>query len=149
MSDDIVGVLTQRIEERFTMSVDDMRRAVTAAPGVLPDVEDVVRWHGYLVDDQKALETGEDALLDVLARVSGELDESAMALAHQVNALVARRDGRAMVLSSLLDPDVPGRRGPAVWRGATVKTRPITAFQEGPLATPSRPAAAASGVIRR
>lgn len=55
-SADVVGVLTERIEARFDMGMDQLKAAVAAAPTANPDATDVVKWHGLLVEAQSVLE---------------------------------------------------------------------------------------------
>ncbi|AJC55040.1 hypothetical protein [Streptomyces sp. 769] len=127
--DDVMGVVTQQIEDRFQMPLSDLRRAVAAAPRANDDATAVVKWYGLLTEAQEALEKAEDALVAVLGSVPGELDDPAMALAHQVNAAVAVRDGRAMVVRHYLDPHSIGRRGPGAWRGTEAAPRRGPALQ--------------------
>ncbi|MFE9407399.1 hypothetical protein ACFYN0_01140 [Streptomyces sp. NPDC006704] len=122
-AEDVMGVITQQIEARFHMPVDDLRRAVTAAPQANTEATSVVHWYGLLTEAQGALNTAEDALVTALGTVPGELDDPAMELAHQVNAAVGVRDGRAMVVKYLLDPNAPGKRGPGAWRGSPAVSR--------------------------
>ncbi|WP_367437989.1 hypothetical protein [Streptomyces celluloflavus] len=136
-----MGVITEQIERRFHMSLPELRRAVAAAPQAHPEATDVVHWHGLLTKAQEALETAEDALVAVLGAEPGELDDPAMNLARQVNAAVSVRDGRAMVVRFLLDPDAPGKRGPGAWRGAVQAAGRGPALPTSP---PVRPAPAAS-----
>ncbi|KPC62717.1 hypothetical protein ADL29_17975 [Streptomyces chattanoogensis] len=124
-----MGVITQQIEDRFQMPLADLRRAVAAAPRANDDATAVVKWYGLLTEAQEALEKAEDALVVVLDSTPAELDDPAMALAHQVNAAVAVRDGRAMVVRHYLDPHSVGRRGPGAWRGATSAPRRGPALQ--------------------
>lgn len=86
-----------------------------------------MRWYGLLAEALDVLETGEDALVAVLGTEPGELDNPAMELAHQVNTAVAVCDGRALVVTYLLDSEVPGQRdprgpAPAVLRGPALST---------------------------
>ncbi|WP_217550071.1 hypothetical protein [Streptomyces sp. GbtcB6] len=122
-SQDVLGVVAERIEDRFQMPLADLRRAVAAAPRANPDATSVVRWYGLLAESQDALDTAEDALVAALGTEPGELDDAAMELAHRVDAAVAARDGRAMVVDYLLDPLAPGKRGPAAWPRATPAPR--------------------------
>ncbi|MFJ9033650.1 hypothetical protein ACIRQP_35130 [Streptomyces sp. NPDC102274] len=126
-ADDVMGVITEQIENRFVMSVAELRRAVAAAPDAHSQATEVVHRYGLLGEAQKILERAEDALVTALGTRPGELDDPVMDLAHQVNAAVAVRDGRAMVVTFLLDP--PGRgagRGPApaAGRGPALQTCP-------------------------
>ncbi|MCM2579702.1 hypothetical protein [Streptomyces meridianus] len=133
-AEDVVGVLTARIEAHFDMGMDHLEAAVASAPDANPDATDVVKWHGLLVESQTVLDGAEDALLAALETQPSQVDDPTMGLAHHVNAAVAARDGRAMVVRWLLDPDAPGKgglaaeqltrlnRGPG--RGPAVQTRP-------------------------
>ncbi len=117
-ADDVVGVLTEQIEERFGMSIGTLKAAVAASPNVHRGATEVVRWHRLLTESQAALKRAEDDLLHALETQPSEVDDRTMDLAHRVNAAVYIRDGRAMVVRWLLDPDAPGKRGPAADRPA-------------------------------
>ncbi|MFZ3470424.1 hypothetical protein ACODT4_15345 [Streptomyces sp. 2.9] len=133
--DDVLAAFTQQIQARFQMPLHQLRDAVTAAPEASPDATTVVRWYGYLEEAQGLLSRAEDDLVLALDQAPvGELDDPVMALADRVNALVAVRDGRAMVVRHLLDDNAPGRRTPGPWRG-TVRTGP--AIETTPVARPS------------
>lgn len=148
-SEDVMGVITEGIEDRFQMPLADLRRAVQAAPQANPEATTVVHWYGLLAETQQALDTAEDALVDALGtQPSDVLDDPVMELAHQVNAAVASRDGRAMVVKYLLDPNAPGKRGPGVWRGASPSARRAPALPTAPPTLPSQPNATARGVAR-
>ncbi|MFD7017535.1 hypothetical protein [Streptomyces sp. NPDC059928] len=148
-SEDVMGVITERIEDRFQMPLADLRRAVQAAPQANPEATTVVHWYGLLTETQQALDTAEDALVEALgARPSDVLDDPVMELAHQVNAAVASRDGRAMVVNYLLAPNAPGKRGPGIWRGASPAARRAPALPTSPPALPSVRDAASRGVAR-
>ncbi|MFE1407849.1 hypothetical protein ACFW5D_30335 [Streptomyces sp. NPDC058770] len=131
-SDDVVGVLTERIEAHFGMGMDQLKGAVAAAPTANPDATDVVKWHGLLVDSQAVLDRAEDGLLAALETQPSEVDDPTMSLAQRVNVAVIARDGRAQVVCWLLDLDAPGRKDLAAERlarlnrsarkGATVQT---------------------------
>lgn len=121
--DDVTGLITEQIERRFDMSLPQLRRAVAAAPDANREATEIVRWHGLLTEAQNALGRAEDHLVAVLKTQPGELDHSAMEVAHQVNAAVSVRDGRAMAVKHLLNPQAPGKRGPGVWRGAAPAAR--------------------------
>ena len=60
-----------------------------------------------------------------------------MGLAHRVNAAVTTRDGRAMVVRWLLDPDAPGKKDLAAQRLARLRPRSGPAVQTS---APNRPA---------
>ncbi|WP_405729234.1 hypothetical protein OG885_09935 [Streptomyces sp. NBC_00028] len=148
-SEDVMGVITERIEDRFQMPLSDLRRAVEAAPHANPEATAVVHWYGLLAEAQQALDTAEDALVKALGTQSPDvLDDPVMELAHQVNAAVASRDGRAMVVKYLLDPNAPRKHGPAVWRGASPAARPAPALPTSPPMLPSTPNTTARGATR-
>ncbi|MGC0328093.1 hypothetical protein RKD23_001083 [Streptomyces sp. SAI-170] len=139
-TEDVVGVLTEQIEARFSMTMDELKAAVAAAPAANREATDIVKWHGLFVESQAALVRAEDALLAALETQPSEVDDPTMDLAQRVNAAVGARDGRAMVVRWLLDPAAPGkqdlttqrlprfshgaRKGPAVQTSAP--TRPAT-----------------------
>lgn len=147
-SEDVMGVITERIEDRFQMPLADLRRAVQAAPQANPDATSVVHWYGLLTEAQGALESAEDALVEALGAQPGELDDPVMELAHQVNAAVAARDGRAMVVDYLLDPLAPGKRGPGAWRGAGPAARRAPALPTSAPVLPGIRAIPARGATR-
>lgn len=124
--DDVVGVIKKLVEDHVQMPLAELRRAADAAPEANSHVTTIVHWYGLLTDAQEALERAEDALLEVLDSPPGELDDPAMEMAHRVNAAVAVRDGRAAVLSLLVDPDSVFRH---VWRGASPAARRAPALQ--------------------
>ncbi|MFE0055328.1 hypothetical protein [Streptomyces sp. NPDC059003] len=148
-ADDVMGVITQQIEARFQMPLADLRRAVAAAPHANNDATVVVKWYGMLTEAQEVLEKAEDALVAALDSAPGEvLDESVMALAHQVNAAVAVRDGRAMVVRHYTDPNSLGRRGPGAWRGAEAAPRRSPALQTAPAPNTPTPSVPVRGAVR-
>ncbi|MFI2204649.1 hypothetical protein ACH47Z_28455 [Streptomyces sp. NPDC020192] len=147
-SEDMMGVITERIEDRFQMPLADLRRAVKAAPQANPEATTIVHWYGLLAETQDALEAAEDALIEALGTQPGELDDPVVELAHQVNAAVASRDGRAMVVNYLLDPDAPGKRGPAVWRGASPAARRAPALPTSSPVLPGTRDTSARGAAR-
>jgi hypothetical protein len=140
-SEDVVGVLTERIEARFDMGMDQLKAAVAAAPTANPDATDVVKWHGLLVEAQSVLERAEDDLLAALQTQPSEIDDPTRGLAHRVNAAVTARDGRAMVVRWLLDPDAPGKKDLAAQRLARLRPRTGPAVQTS---APHRPAGTAA-----
>ncbi|WP_043267112.1 hypothetical protein [Streptomyces sp. CT34] len=132
-ADDVMGVITQQIEARFQMPLGDLRQAVAAAPHANNDATVVVKWYGMLAEAQEALEKAEDALLAALDSAVGDaLDDPVMELAHQVNAAVSVRDGRAVAVRHYLDPNSPGHRGSGAWRGADAASRRSPALQTAP-----------------
>ncbi|WP_030661507.1 hypothetical protein [Streptomyces cellulosae] len=147
-SEDVMGVVTERIEDRFQMPLADLRRAVQAAPQANLDATSVVHWYDLLVETQDALGTAEDALVEALGTQPGELDDDVMELAHQVNAAVTARDGRVMVVNHLLDPLAPGKRGPGAWRGAGPAARRAPALPTSASALPSERSIPTRGVTR-
>ncbi|MFD5492567.1 hypothetical protein ACFWH4_06445 [Streptomyces sp. NPDC127091] len=140
-ADDVVGVLTEQIEQRFGMYIGTLKAAVTAAPDANRQATDIVRWHGLLTESQTVLERAEDDLLRALETQPSEVDDPTMDLAHRVNAAVSTRDGRAMVVRWLLDPDAPGKRGPAADRLARLN-RSQRQEPAVPTSAPARPATA-------
>ncbi|MGW5868288.1 hypothetical protein ACWFRJ_39785 [Streptomyces sp. NPDC055239] len=138
-AEDVVGVLTERIEARFALGMDQLKAAVTAAPTANPDATEVVKWHGLLVQSQSVLDHAEDDLLAALETQPSEVDDPTIGLAHRVDAAVTTRDGRAMVVRWLLDPDAPGKKGLAAERLARLRPRTGPAVQTS---APHRPAAA-------
>ncbi|MFI1111016.1 hypothetical protein ACH4TU_24130 [Streptomyces physcomitrii] len=144
-----MGVITERIEDRFQMPLADLRRAVQAAPQANPEATTVVHWFGLLAETQQALDTAEDALVEALGTQPGDvLDDPVMELAHHVNAAVASRDGRAMVVKYLLDPNAPGKRGPGVWRGASQAARRAPALPTSAPTLPSTRTTTSRGATR-
>ncbi|MEV0691268.1 hypothetical protein [Streptomyces sp. NPDC050388] len=115
-TEDVVGVLTEQIEARFGMGMDQLKAVVAVAPAAHSDATDVVKWHGLLAESQAVLDRAEDALLAALETQPSEVDDPTMGLAHRVNAAVAARDGRALVVRWLLDPGAPGKKDLAAER---------------------------------
>ncbi|MFJ7969447.1 hypothetical protein [Streptomyces sp. NPDC096324] len=136
-TEDVVGVLTERIEAHFDMDIAQLKAAVATAPTVNPDATDVIRWHGLLVEAQSVLDRAEDDLLAALDTQPSEVDDPTMGLAHRVNAAVTARDGRALVVRWLLDPDAPGKKDLAAERLARLRPRTGPAVQTS---APHRPA---------
>lgn len=136
-AEDVEGVLTERIESHFGMDMGRLKAAVAAAPTANPDATDVVRWHGLLVEAQSELDRAEDDLLAALETQPSEVDDPTMGLAHRVNAAVTARDGRALVVRWLLDPDAPGKKDLAAERLARLRPRTGPAVQTS---APHRPA---------
>ncbi|MFC8198948.1 hypothetical protein ACFUTV_26665 [Streptomyces sp. NPDC057298] len=147
-SEDVMAVVTERIEDRFQMPLADLRRAVQAAPQANPEATSVVHWYGLLAETQDALDAVEHALVESLGTQPGELDDAIMELAHQVNAAVTARDGRVMVVNFLLDPLIPGKRGPGVWRGASPAARRALALPTSAPALPGERGNPTRGVTR-
>ncbi|MCP3821418.1 hypothetical protein NLX86_25970 [Streptomyces sp. A3M-1-3] len=146
-TEDVVGVLTEQIEAHFGMGMDLLKAAVSVAPTANPDATDAVKWHGLLTESQAVLDCAEDALLAALETQPSEVDDPTMGLAHRVNAAVAARDGRALVVRWLLDPDAPGKKDLAAERLARLNRGART----GPAvqtSAPSRPATAPATALR-
>ncbi|CAL9584609.1 hypothetical protein SUDANB106_05116 [Streptomyces sp. enrichment culture] len=148
--DDVASVVTEQIEHRFGMGIGTLKAAVAAAPDARREATEVVRWHSLLTESQAAVERAEDDLLRALETQPGEVDDLTMDLAHQVNAAVSARDGRALVVRWLLDPDAPGKQSPTadwpVGRGRSAHQGPAV-----PTSPPARPATAPAtgrGVLR-
>jgi hypothetical protein len=149
-TDNVVGVLTEQIEQRFEMSMGDLTAAVAAAPQAHPAATEIVHWHRLLTDAQAELARAEDELLAALATQHGEVNDPTVALAYRVNEAVTARDGRAMTVRFLLDPDeaVKARfaargtrrdtagvhRGPAVMTSPAVVAAPAPATVRGAVA---------------
>ncbi|WP_411574854.1 hypothetical protein [Streptomyces fradiae] len=132
IGEDVVGVLTAQIEAHFAMGMDHLKAVVTNDPAANPYVTDVVKWHGLLLDAQSALDRAEDDLLAALETQPSEVDDLTMDLAHRVNAAVTARDGRALVVRWLLDPDAPGKTDLAAERLARLRSRTGPAVQTSP-----------------
>ncbi|MFK0099040.1 hypothetical protein [Streptomyces sp. NPDC091040] len=138
-AEDVVGVLTERIESHFGMVMAELRAAVGEDPTANTDATEVVKWHGLLVQAQSALDRAENDLLTTLEGQPSEVDDPTLGLAHRVNEAVTTRDGRAMVVQWLLDPDAPGKKGLPADRLARLRSRTGPAVQTSP---PRRPAEA-------
>ncbi|GAA1159916.1 hypothetical protein GCM10009654_15100 [Streptomyces hebeiensis] len=138
-TEDVVGVLTERIEAHFGMGIDQLKAAIATDPAAHPGATDVVRWHGLLVEAQSVLDRAEDDLLAALETQPSEVDDPTMHLAHRVNAAVTARDGRALVVRWLLDPDAPGKKDLPAERLAGHRSRTGPAVQTR---APQRPAGA-------
>ncbi|MFD4123898.1 hypothetical protein ACFXKK_02760 [Streptomyces globisporus] len=143
--DDVVGVIKKLVEDHVQMPLAELRRAADADPEANSHVTTIVHWYGLLTDAQEAVERAEDALLEVLDSPPGELGDRAIALAHRVNAAVTVRDGRAAVLSLLVDPDSAYRH---VWRGASPSARRAPALQTTAVPPPVVRAAPVRGGVR-
>ncbi|WP_416986841.1 hypothetical protein [Streptomyces sp. T028] len=142
-SGNVLDVLTEQIETRFQMPIAELRQAVAAASQASPEAATIVRWHGLLTEAQQVLDQAEDVLAEALAQHMDavpddefvELPEHIMQLARTVNVAHTVREGRAMTVRHLLDPQAIGNRT-AVWRSPTVRRGPAL-----PTAEPSLPAA--------
>lgn len=148
-AEDVVGVLTERIEAHFGMSMGQLKAAVAAAPTANPDATDVVKWHGLLAEAQSVLDHAEDDLLASLDTQPSEVDDPVMGLAHRVNVAVTARDGRALVVRWLLDPDAPGKKDLAAERLSRLRPRTGPAVQTSaphrPTGTPAPASAGRAG----
>ncbi|BDH15401.1 hypothetical protein HOK021_65800 [Streptomyces hygroscopicus] len=133
--DDVMGVMTEHIEAHFDMNLAELQKAVAAAPQANREATEIVRWYGLLAESEKALERAEDELVAVLETQPIELDDRAMAMAHRVNAAVSARNGRAMVVQWLLDPDAYGKQGLAAERLARLSR----GARQGPAVQTSAP----------
>ncbi|MGQ4482656.1 hypothetical protein [Streptomyces sp. SAS_276] len=146
---DVVDVLTEQIEARFGLSMEQLKAAVTAAPDASPDATDIVKWHGLLLESQTVLDRAEHDLVTALETQSDQVFDPTHALVRRVEAAVVARDGRAQTVRWYLDPTAPGKRGLAAERLARLRaTRPGPAL---PTSAPPRPAdapQAARGVTR-
>jgi tetrahydromethanopterin S-methyltransferase subunit B len=140
---DVLDVLTQQIEEKFAMSLPELRRAVTAAPHANPRATEVMRWHGHLQEAQAALEQAEDDLIKALDPEPALADDQMLDLAHRVDTAVTARDGRAMVVRYLMDSTAIGNRPAArhAARGQALRT-------SRPPRVPPTTAAPARGAVR-
>ncbi|MER5786406.1 hypothetical protein ABT104_32540 [Streptomyces mobaraensis] len=147
-AEDVMGVITQQIETRFHMSLPEMCQAVAAAPHANQQATEIVHWHGLLSQAQAELERAEDDLVTALCEDRVPFDDPAMDLAHRVNAAVAIRDGRAMVVRFLLDANAPDQRGPGAWRGASAAAGRGPALRTSPPTRPLAPAVPVRGVTR-
>ncbi|MGW4160391.1 hypothetical protein [Streptomyces sp. NPDC004788] len=137
VGEDVVGVVTARIEAHLGTSMEHLKAVVTDDPATNPYVTDIVKWHGLLLDAQAVLDRAEDELLAALQTQPSEVDDPTMDLAHRVNAAVTARDGRALVVRWLLNPDGPGKKGPAAERLARLRSRTGPAVQTSPARPPA------------
>lgn len=144
-ADGVVEVLEAEIRERMGHSLEDLRSLVATQPERAAGAVEVLRWFDQLIEAQQFLDAAEDALVDVLATGSEPLTDDQMELARTVDAAVTVRDGRALVVRFLLNPDAPGKRAAAVQGEALGVRRPpalTTSLQPRPATAP------ASGVRR-
>jgi len=144
-ADGVLEVLAAEVRERFGHSLEDLRTLAAAQPEQVPGASEVLRWFDQVTEAQQFLEDAESALVDVLATAGTDsLTEDQMDLARTVDAAVTVRDGRALVVRFLLDPDAPGKQSGAS-RGEALGVRRPPALTTG---MPPRPAAPAVGVRR-
>lgn len=147
--DDVVGVLTEQIERHFETSINDLTAAVTAAPDAHPQATEIVKWHLLLTESQTVLERAEDDLLAALQTQPSEVDDPTLDLAHRVNHAVTVRDGRAMVVRWLIDPDSAEQQRRMGWNPARFNAaRRGPAVPTSPPARPATTPARAQGVAR-
>lgn len=144
-ADGVVEVLAAEVRERFGHSLQDLRSLVATEPEQVRGAGEVLRWFDQLLEAQQFLADAEDALVDVLATGSEPLSEDQMELARTVDAAVTVRDGRALVVRFLLNPDAPGKRIGAA-QGEALGVRRPPALTAG---MPPRPAVAAAQGVRR
>ncbi|MFE4058920.1 hypothetical protein ACFXP3_21945 [Streptomyces sp. NPDC059096] len=103
-TEDVVGVLTTRIEAHFGMSMDQLK-AVVASPTAHRDASAFVAWHTLLVHSQTVLDRAEADLLAALETQPGEgVDDPTMALVRRVEAAVTVRDQWAVAVRRILAP---------------------------------------------
>lgn len=146
---DVVDVLTEQIEARFGLSMEQLKAAVAAAPDANPDATDIVHWHGLLRESQTALDRAEHDLMVVLETQPDPVVDRTHALVRRVEAAVVARDGRAQTLRWYLDPTAPGKQGLAAERLARFRaTRPGPAVPTSPPPRPANAPQAAKGVTR-
>ncbi|MFK0136657.1 hypothetical protein [Streptomyces murinus] len=137
VSGDVVDVLTEQIEARFGLNIEQLKAAVAAAPAANSEATELVRWHGLLLGAQAALEHAENALVTALETQPSEVDDPTMALAHRVDEALTVRDGRATSVRWLLDAGAVGKQGRAAERLARFRGNRGPAV---PTSAPPRPA---------
>lgn len=144
-ADGVLEVLAAEVSERFGCRLEDLRALAAAEPDQVPGAGEVLRWFDQVTEAQQFLEAAEDALVDVLATADTDtLTEDQMDLAATVDAAVTMRDGRALVVRFLLNPDAPGKQSGAA-KGEALGARRPPALTTS---MPPRPAAPAAGVRR-
>jgi hypothetical protein len=147
--DGVLEVLEAEVCERFGRSLEELRALAAAQPERAPGASEVLRWFDQVTEAQQFLEDAENALVDVLVDAGTEaLTEDQMDLAHTVDAAVTVRDGRALTVRFLLNPDAPGKQnGPARVEGLGVRRPP--ALSTGMPPRPAAPASATAAGARR
>ncbi|MBQ0855461.1 hypothetical protein J8N05_45670 [Streptomyces sp. BH-SS-21] len=117
---DVVGVLTAQIEGHFGMSMDQLKKAVDAAPVGTPATaaSEVVKWHGMVLDSQAAFERAEQDLFTVLQSVPSDDSSPSQDLIDRVAAAAASHEGRALVVRWLLKSDASGEHDVAAGQPA-------------------------------
>jgi hypothetical protein len=149
--DGVLEVLAAEVCERFGRSLEELRALAAARPEQAPGASEVLRWFDQVTEAQQFLEDAENALVDVLADAGAgaeALTEDQMDLAHTVDAAVTVRDGRALIIRFLLNPDAPGTQdGPVRVEGLGVRRPP--ALSTGMPPRPAAPASATAAGARR
>lgn len=147
--DGVLQVLAAEVRERFGHSLGDLRTLTATDPDRAPGASEVLRWFDQVTEAQKFLEDAEDALADVLAAGGTEpLTEDQMVLAATVDAAVTVRDGRALVVRFLLNPDAPGKQDGAA-KGEALGVRRPPALTTSMPPRPATPASAPAAGVRR
>ncbi|MFJ7997515.1 hypothetical protein ACIQ7D_10265 [Streptomyces sp. NPDC096310] len=150
--EDVVGVLTERIEAHFGMGMDWLKAAVAAAPLVHRDASAVITMHRLLVHAQTALDRAEDDLLAALEETQpGEwVDDPTMALVHRVASAVTVRDGWAVAVQQLLAQDARGTQDGRAQgsRVAGARRGPAAAATSAPTPSAKVPARHGRGAVR-
>lgn len=148
-ADGVLEVLAAEVRERFGHSLGDLRTLAVTQPERAPGASEVLRWFDQVTEAQKFLEDAEDALVDVLAMAdSAPLTEDQMDLVRTVDAAVTVRDGRAMTVRFLLDPDAPGKQNQAA-RGEALGVRRPPAVTTSMPPRPAAPASVPAAGVRR
>lgn len=148
-ADGVLEVLAAEVRERFGHSLGDLRTLAAAQPDRAPGASEVLRWFDQVTEAQLFLEDAENALVDVLVTADTEpLTEDQMDLAATVDAAVTVRDGRALVVRFLLNPDAPGKQVGAA-KGEALGVRRPPALTTSMPPRPAIPASAPAGGVRR
>jgi hypothetical protein len=148
-ADGVLEVLAAEVRERFGHSLEDLRTLTATQPGQVLGAREVLHWFDQVTEAQQFLEDAEAALVDVLVTAGTEpLTEDQMDLARTVDAAVTVRDGRALTVRFLLNPDAPGKRaGAATGEALGVRRPPALTTSMPP--RPAAPASAPSAGARR
>ncbi|WP_069463562.1 hypothetical protein [Actinacidiphila rubida] len=148
-ADGVLEVLAAEVRERFGHSLGDLRTLTATEPHRVPGVSEVLRWFDQVTEAQKFLEDAENALVDVLATGdTAPLTEDQMVLAATVDAAVTVRDGRALVVRFLLNPDAPGKQDGRARGEALGVRRPPALTTSMPPRSATSASASAAGVRR-
>lgn len=148
-ADGVLEVLAAEIRERFGHSLENLRTLEATQPDRVPGASEVLRWFDQVTEAQLFLEDAENALVDVLVTAeSAPLTEDQMVLAATVDAAVTVRDGRALVVRFLLNPDAPGKKNAAV-KGEALGVRRPPALTTSMPPRPATPASAPAATVRR